>query len=276
MSSQWREDLGRICRWALLALTGGVCLAVLWSNLDLLGQFGNARDVVFVAPDKLISPQRKKTFLSLWVGSNTPWSPTATAMLGATPKRFHGIAQGRYLLVPDVEDLPPGPMSLRGVPYTQWSSLEARSRVRRIPSGKSVVLFDAQLVLQRQDLSVPPVGESFLAIAAASGQAQEISRLAKALRDQRPEWLMTIIVPEDARFLWSFKAGYLKGDLRRPGYRRMHYLTARSQAAARWAGLGVSTHFLSPTPSEPLGEKVRSWPGIDAFLVFLDSESSNR
>jgi hypothetical protein len=273
MSATWREDLGRICRWALLGLSAAVCLSVGWANLEVLQHLktpGSHRPIV---NDKLLSPRRGETFLSVWQGPEPLGGPSVLAIDAGRPRVPAGRGSIAYLKMTDLSGHRGGRVELVGTPYGPWATRRLVSSWSDVPGRVHVVFVDAPLILDGLVPEAQQIPEDVKLAAVLAGPVDRLDRDARRLESKAPT-LPRLVVAIGA---WSAAPRFLRKDLQRPGYRRMYFLTGRAELARYWASKGLNVQYIGRDAgaSDPAG-RIKTWLSVGHFLESLESPALNR
>jgi hypothetical protein len=273
MSATWREDLGRICRWALLGLSAAVCLSVGWANLEVLQHLNTPGNYRPIANDKLLSPRRNETFLSIWQGSEPLGGPSVLAIDAGRPRVPAGRGSIAYLKMTELDPHRRSQVELVGTPYGPWATQRFVSSWSEVAGRKHVVFVDAPLVLDGRLPGPERVGEDVELAAVLAGPVDRMDPDARRLESQAPT-LPRLVLAIGA---WSASPRFLRKDLERPGYRRMYFLTGRAKLARYWASKGLNVQYIGRDAgaSDPAG-RIQTWLTVGQFLESLESPGVNR
>jgi hypothetical protein len=273
MSATWREDLGRICRWALLGLSAAVCLSVGWANLQVLQHLNTPGRHLPIVNDKLLSPRRNETFLSVWQGTEPLGGPSVVANDAGEPRIPAGRGSIAYLKITDLDGRRESRLDLVGTPYGPWAARPLVSRWREIPGRTHVVLIDAELIIAGRLPATQDIPESVEPAAVLPGPVDRLDRDARRLERKAPSWPRLVVVMG----AWSAAPRFLRKDLQRPGYRGMHFVTGRKELAVFWARNGLDVEYIGREVVRSRGSgRIRTWPDAGDFLETLESPGSNR
>ena len=271
--STTRRDIGRICRWALLALTGAFCLGVAWAAVGAVAEIGAAARPVLVAPDLLIGSGAAKAYYpALRVPRPSPRAPLGLMTCDDRLLVVRPVGPAAYVYF---EAVPAADADLlvQGMPYTTQSFQHRRIAWRRVGRGERVVLWDAQTLL---DLPAAAARDAMrrtgTSAALAVGEADQLARLLEAVDDRLPG--VPVLLLQSEPQAWPLRERDLMNLLQRPNFANTLLVTHRADLAREWAGKRRTVAMLQrgPMPDAPAG--VTAHANLDGLVDSLETRRS--